>query len=46
LNGFLDNRFSFDPVTIRVEAQMKFSQEAVGKDLLKIYRKALEKKKN
>jgi glycosyltransferase involved in cell wall biosynthesis len=46
LNDFLDNRFSFDPVTIRVEAQMKFSQEAVGKDLLKIYRKALEKKKN
>ncbi len=37
LNGFLDNQFTFQKEQIRKQAIKRFSQESVGKSLLRIY---------
>lgn len=43
LNGFLDHELTFDSDKIRKEAREKFSQKAIGNELLKIYRMAIDK---
>ncbi len=44
LNDFLDEKLTFDTVALRETAHRKFSKDAVGRDILKIYQTALEKK--
>lgn len=43
LNDFLDKKLTFESDKIREIARERFSQETIGKDLLKIYQLALEK---
>ena len=42
MNDFLDGKLNFDSDKIRKTARSKFSQEAIGKDLMNIYRMAME----
>ena len=42
IHDFLDGRLSFDPDKIRQDASSRFSKEAVGNDIMEIYRNALK----